>query len=249
MTFIRRWSVPLLACAVDFCALRGSAFAEEIKIPQPHEATLSADEIIARMVKVYETCQSYQDDGVVDISTNGVVESRPFSTAFVRPNLFRYEFTSSNYPRFVLWWDSKNIQSWSNLMPNIITHQDFSHALSRPTGISGGSASRIPSLLVPGTIWGSGLKLVKGAILHREESTNGVHCYKIEYSRPGSDKVNTLWIDKRRCVLIKMQEVQVIGDKRTHHVTTYTPKIDISIDPSLFDFTPPQPGREEPEVQ
>lgn len=249
MTFIRRWSVPLLACAMQFCALRGFAAAEEIKAPQPQETTLSADEVIARMVKVYETCQSYRDEGVVETEIMGVMEKKPFSTYFVRPNLFRYEFTHFAHPwgigpkhRYVVWWDAKTIRSWWTVKPATQTHDSFGSAIAGPTGISGKSASRIPSLLVPGTHWGSGFKLVKGSILLGEESIDEILCYKIEFSHRSNELVSTVWIDKQRFVLLKIIEVGKAGEMKFQTLTTYQPIIDAAIDPTVFDFEPPRAG-------
>jgi outer membrane lipoprotein-sorting protein len=56
---------------------------------------LTSEEILDRMVEAYSSCKTYQDSGVVKtifIQNGGerVVEKR-FTTAFVRPDRFRFE--------------------------------------------------------------------------------------------------------------------------------------------------------------
>ncbi len=56
----------------------------------------TAAQILARMDKVYANCKSYRDTGVVKIvfaETDGSHHTvkRPFATAFVRPDRFRFE--------------------------------------------------------------------------------------------------------------------------------------------------------------
>jgi len=56
---------------------------------------LSASEIIERMKNTYANSKTYSDSGVVEVifigDVNQTVE-KPFTTAFIRPNRFRYEF-------------------------------------------------------------------------------------------------------------------------------------------------------------
>ena len=64
----------------------------------PKEPPLTAQEVLDRMAKAYATCATYRDTGTVRVShLSGGVEvssERPFSTAFVRPDRFRFEFTA-----------------------------------------------------------------------------------------------------------------------------------------------------------
>ena len=60
-------------------------------------AAESPEKIIAKMAKNYAAAGSYEDEGVVTIVFSGPMGKRtvkrPFSTKFVRPKLYRYEFT------------------------------------------------------------------------------------------------------------------------------------------------------------
>lgn len=240
MTFFRRWSVLLLAGALAFCALRGLAVAEEIKVPQPQEATLSADEIIARMVEVYETCQSYQAEGLVEWTVSNQTHPTPFSISFVRPNLFRFEYENSLFPhsggqkfRFVLWWNGQRIQSWTTRSPQV---QESDLLGAAPDMFSFGAADRMVRLLihkhprVSATVYYSNTKLLG------EELVNGVPCYQIEYWQSGT---HTIWVDKDRFLILKVMRRQT-GDQESTTITTYSPQIDIEIDPATFTFEPPE---------
>ncbi len=239
MTFIRRRSVPLMACALAFCALRGLAFAEEIKIPQPQEATLSADEIIARMVNVYETCQSYQADGLVEWTVSNQTYLTPFSISFVRPNLFRFEYENDHRPhlggrkfQYVLWWDGQRIQGWSTTTPQV---QEFDSLGASPETSSFGSADRIVRLLMRKNPRVSAAMYYPNTKLLGEEPVNGVPCYHIEYWQSGT---HTIWVDKERFLILKVMRRQT-GDHKSTTVTTYNPLIDMEIDPATFTFVPP----------
>ena len=65
-------------------------------VEQPKPADLSAKQIVERMAKAYTDCKSYRDSGIVktlfvEKSGNRTVE-KPFTTAFVRHDRFRFEY-------------------------------------------------------------------------------------------------------------------------------------------------------------
>jgi hypothetical protein len=59
--------------------------------------TRTASEILALLAKTYHDCKSYADSGVVRtifVTPDGGTRTadKPFKTAFVRPDRFRFEF-------------------------------------------------------------------------------------------------------------------------------------------------------------
>jgi len=243
MTFIRRWSVSLLACAVAFCALRGLAAAEEIKAEFKRGPDLTAEEIISRMLKVYETCQSYQDEGQVEIQLAKFTDIHLFSTAFVRPNRFRFESSEQMPPdrpsrRNVVWWDGELIKNWWAINNELREFHDLHMAL--PAATSGGSGNRIPWLLISPPFspkWGKFYFM--NAKLLGEEKARGVSCYKLEIIRPANTGNQTIWIDQEQFLIRKvLEEVRAEGVKATT-ITTYHPQVNIDIDPAMFTFVPP----------
>src|SRR5437879_6027503 len=54
---------------------------------------LTAQEILEKMAATYATCKSYRDSGVVtNFFTRDHIDVKPFRTAFVRPDQFRFEY-------------------------------------------------------------------------------------------------------------------------------------------------------------
>jgi hypothetical protein len=152
---------------------------------------LGPEEILARMVDVYAHCASYRDSGCVEkrfLTIEGepdFVSRRPFSTAFVRPDRFRFEFTSqkdyrAEPERYIVYARQEEVWTWWNVTPGEERIESLGLALAGATGVSGGSAHTIPVLLMPDRI--EGRKLTELAELRRLEDVelDGVGCYRIQ---------------------------------------------------------------------
>src|SRR5262245_19141697 len=89
--------------------------------PQP--ADLKAQDVLDRMAAAYAGCKSYIDSGVVETvfdvpDGKQQTEVKPFTTAFVRPDQFRFEFTMKGggpARHFVVWRKGKDLQIWWDL--------------------------------------------------------------------------------------------------------------------------------------
>lgn len=66
-----------------------------VNVSYSQQEQQSAQEVIDKMYSVYASCNSYQDKGKVKISFGYESE---FSTVFVRPSDFRFEFSVRNPP-------------------------------------------------------------------------------------------------------------------------------------------------------
>ena len=177
----------------------------------------SAAEILERTASVYASCSSYRDCGEAVISLDKATErerTRPFVTLFVRPDRLRYEFTSSSFrkdapdERYVVWADGQWIQSWWSVKREVAEQPSISMALAGPTGVSFGSAYRVPSLLLPFPDQRS-LPVAATARLREEASAEGE---RFVLSGPmvwGSE--TEVWIDVRTFLI-----------QRVH--TAYTPR-------------------------
>lgn len=245
MTFIRRWSVPLLAYALFCCAQSSPTCAEEIKSEFKRGPDLTAEEIISRMLKEYESCQSYQDEGNVETQFPNSTDIHLFSTAFVRPNRFRFESAEQLPPdrpsrRVVVWRDGDLIRSWWAANKELREFHELDIALAGPSAVSGGSAIRISRLLMsPQFLPQWGKFYFKNAKLLGEEKANGVPCYKLEITRPANAGNETIWIDQEQFLIRKvLEEVRADGVKATT-ITTYHPQVNIDLDPAMFTFVPP----------
>ena len=83
---------------------------------------ITAERILARLADVYRTSKSYSDSGIVKtvFHTDGDkrVDEKPFTTAFVRPDQFRFEYRlefqmpGSTPMRHIVWANGKDVRRW-----------------------------------------------------------------------------------------------------------------------------------------
>ena len=126
---------------------------------EPKLDDLSPRQILDRMAKAYGDCKTYRDSGVVTTvfvkDTGKRTVEKPFTTAFVRPELFRFEFEDKNR-RYLISANGQNVQTWWDVRPGIQNQKSLQLAVAGATGVSGGSAARIPTMLMPGKFKGWG---------------------------------------------------------------------------------------------
>ena len=135
---------------------------------------------------------------------------RPFFTKFVRPKLYRYEFTERSGDgedernRFVIWSDAapERSKTWWTIQPEI-KEGPLAMAIAAGAGISGGSAFTVPNLLMPDTIPGLPLTGLKDPKLVGEEAVDEAPCDKIEGKNVRGD-TQTVWIDKATSLVRKI---------------------------------------------
>jgi outer membrane lipoprotein-sorting protein len=224
--------------------------AKQAEQSETKPSELSAEEILNKMVSAYAECKSYKDEGEVTIVFLGkdqtFTDHRPFTTSFVRPKLFRFEFKIRSGPgfgpwqRYVVWADGKKIRSWWTVTPQVKEFESIERALAGPTGVSGGSAATIPAVLIPGMKWGGGLKRLRDARLLGEEKVDDADCYKIEATPLGErGSRKTLWIDKQTFLVRKIFGTTKLPSLSTEETTTYKPQVNIDIPAKEFTFEPP----------
>src|SRR5262245_30622258 len=78
------------------CCLITAVVVLPVSADEPNPEGLKAQDVLDRMAKAYAGCKSYRDSGVVktvfiEATGNRTVE-KPFTTAFVRPDRFRFEY-------------------------------------------------------------------------------------------------------------------------------------------------------------
>ena len=209
------------------------------------------DQLIAGMLKLYAECRSYKDDGEVvvaylneDGSQRGG-DRRPFTTMFVRPVKFRFEFKdeSGHYgSRYVIWADGGEVRSWWTNRPTVEVWPSIGHAVGTATGVSGGSASVIAGLLLSGGR-GKGPQSLQELRTVGVEAVGGVSCWRIEgrgwLSVMGKAPM-ALWVDKGAIPhLRQIQYVFDVPDAKSRTTITFRPATNVDIDDSTFVFSPP----------
>jgi hypothetical protein len=150
---------------------------------------ISANDIMRRMAETYKRCKSYQDSG--DVTTifhhkdgKSHTDSRPFTTAFVRPDQFRFEFKSSfngtEWHRYIVWASGKDVRTWWDIRSKLEHSESLSSGLAGATGVSGGSAHVVPALLLPDEVTGRGLTNLSELSRLDDADLGGNPCFRIQ---------------------------------------------------------------------
>jgi outer membrane lipoprotein-sorting protein len=227
-------------CFVAFVAGR-SVYADE---PKPD--AINAAEVLDRMAKAYAGCKSYHDSGVVKtvyIRANGnqTVE-KPFTTAFVRPDRFRFEYNEMEggrpEHRYLVWRKGKEVATWWDVRPGVEKPESLGRALAGATGVSDSSSRTIPALLLPQEIGGRRLIDLSDAKRAKDAKLDTVDCFRIEGKFAGSPM--TLWIEQKSLLVRRIETQKRFDDFRTETTTTYDPAIDEEIPDKKLEFDPPK---------
>lgn len=123
---------------------------------------LEPAEILQHLARRYRQCSSYEDAGSVATTYSGpgvrFVRLRRFTTAFVRPDRFRFEFQDVEGPgpqsRYVIWMASGRTHLWSEPPGRQQEEDSLGLAIAAATGVSGGAAHTVSALLLPEVIDG-----------------------------------------------------------------------------------------------
>ena len=212
------------------------------------DESASARQIMDQAISTYASCDSYLDEGEVRtlfLTPRGKrTEVKPFSTAFVRPTDFRFEFRDrvgdgeEDWTRYIVWRSSEAVKTWWTIRPGVKTAEDLPLALAGATGVSGGSAAVIPSLLLP-EMSGMRYTSLTGLKLLGEEKVNGSDAYKIEGQDRGG-RTLTFWIDKASLLIVQLYERTKFPDFETEQTTIYKPRVNVEIAAEKLAFNAPQ---------
>jgi hypothetical protein len=251
----------LLPLILPLCviALAATAPAQEGQAPGD-DATLAPETILLRMAKAYRTCRSYRDSG--EVRTTLLVQDgragsdRPFRTAFVRPDRLRFQFTETGLGErstsYIVWTEGTEVRSWWDGQPGVRNAGSLQAALGMAAAPSGGSSTRVPGLLLPRSI-GEG-PMVIAAERIQDGSDRGVSCYRIRGKSQRTpytitqgtqtltvqDESITLWIDRVKLLLRKVEDRKTFETYESESITTYTPGFDVEIPAEELTYNPPQ---------
>lgn len=205
-------------------------------------------EIYERMLVTYERARSYEDTGEVRIhfivpfwpDRTSVL---PFTTAFVRPDAFRYEFrdpsrAAGEGDRYLIWKSGDEVKSWWSIQPGVRSNQPFELAIAAATGVSGGSSARITALLLPDLQWGRRLRLLDDIRLSGRTELEGASCFQLQAAGPDGIPVE-LWVDARTFLLRQLLEKRQLDGFRTETTTIYhSPRVNAAVGPEKLRFDP-----------
>ncbi len=207
-----------------------------------------AIDIIQKTREVYLQCSTYRDVGKVTtiFFENGRqrTDEKPFQTAFVRPGQFRFEYQTKVPPgRYIIWRDGADMQTWWNVHdPPLRTPQSFSLAIAGAMGVSGVSAYRIPSLLLPSDVGGTGVARLTTMKPIEDGTIDDRSFYRFQ-SPPQqalqATSVETVWIDKKTFLIRRVFVESQFPNFRTEATTDYDASINVPIPPELLAFAHP----------
>jgi hypothetical protein len=232
----------------------------------------SPEEILSDVERMYGQCRTYQDRGCVYtrfLNHDGTLSHdsvQPFTTAFVRPNRFRYEFTDSGCGsgqcRYLIAANGSQVKSWWDVTPGVEHPESLGLALAGATGVSGGSAHTVPALLMPDEV--SGRRLLAGAVHMRLEDgdLDGRACYRVTrhwietaeqrrerqehqlraigWAAPESESdPEVYWIERDTLLILRIDGRTRFPDFSTESVTTYEAEVDGFVPEDHLVFDPP----------
>jgi len=231
-----------------FCSLSVSSL--------PQNNAISAEQIMTYLESVYKKSNSYSDTGLEKttfFTVDGVRTSeRPFATDFIRFKKFRFEFAFKHpFPfaklkRTIIVKNENGVIQWQNHdlgedKKGIHKEKSLGLAIAGATGISGGSAYTMPSLLGVKGVGGWKNKLIDyNEILRIEDGVlNGVTYYRINATYRGKkdktkSKSRVLWVNKTTYLIHRIDSDHQFPEFRTESITTYSPFVNNDIKDSRF---------------
>jgi hypothetical protein len=220
--------------------------------------------LLGRVRRVYAEARTYRDAGVVTTTffkPDGavmMVSRKPFTTAFVRPDRFRYEYTEERREgerpsRYLVARDAaREVRTWWDVTPGVRTGRDLSLALAGATGVSSGSANTVPSLLLTGAAERDVGDWTRRRPVERlaDAETAGRTCLRFSATigarpnAPASGSVFTYWVDAESLLLRRIESTSTFPDFFTEAITTYEPVLDADVPDAALAFDPPGPQPE-----
>ncbi len=213
---------------------------------QAKQDSLTASQILQRMAKTYASCKSYRDSGVVrtvfiEALGKRTVE-KPFTTAFVRPDRFRFEYKENKGEIrpycYIVWRRGTEVRTWWDVRPGIEHPESLDLALGGATGVSGGSAHTVPALLLPDEVGGRRPTEVTEPQRIKDAKLDKVECFRIQCK--AADSPMTLWIETKTFLVRRIDEQTNFDNFRTEDTTTYQPVVNGKITDKMLEFGAPK---------
>jgi len=201
-------------------------------------AEMTAEQVLEKSAKVYLDCRTYRDSGVV--ATTYITgdkrrsDKRTFTTAFRRPDSFRFELKDNDGYSFIVWRNGLEVKTWWDLQPVIQQGKSFSDAIAEAIGISGGTAHTVSNLLLPQDVRGRNVLAMKGAMTLGDGDIGGKSFYRVQVA----DK-QVLWIGKEDFLIHRIESAKDYKNFKTEVVADYEPVVNEEIPQTLLDFNLP----------
>lgn len=164
-----------------------------------------------RVCERYAGCDSYRDEGVVSTTfwkPAPRVERKWFSTRFVRGEGFRFEFRcrrgEEHFDQYAIWLESGRVRTWWSLNAGELGRETLASAVAAATGVSCGSAYRVPCLLMPELSVGSVKRTWAWAAVESAEA-DAMGCVVLSRKRT-PDWLEQYWLSRRTQLVQRVVE-------------------------------------------
>jgi outer membrane lipoprotein-sorting protein len=216
-------------------------------VATPRSTTPTAPEILARTAAVYSACSTYRDHGQVRITlTSGntppTTETKTFSTAFSRPDAFRFDFqdkaeaTPGHANQSVIWTDAGKAKAWWTFKPKVEEFATLGPAMAAADGLLGSTATIIPHLLIPKGFQSRSLTDLTDLQGPTTERIEGVDCYKLQ-GNLGAQPIS-VWIDRQTSLVRKLAMTRTMPNTTAETIATFTPELNAAVEPRQLTYTP-----------
>lgn len=219
---------------------------------------------LARKVEaVYGSCKTYRDSGHAEQVLRGLPEQpkaaageprpRKITTAFVRPDRFRFEFDGERAGkpvRHLIWTDGPAVKTWWDVRPGVGTPESLKFALGAAAGVTESSSMTIPPLLLPGPLKRPHpLSEGPGSLSLLEDEAIGPHaCRRLRrryeavnfQTRKNFEVVDTFWIDAKTSAIRRVVKEMQLDEGRSVGTLELEPEFDAEIPLAELAFDPPQ---------
>ena len=242
-----RRSLLVLTAALAVCTgCRDNPHA--VRWPFVRTQPVSANQLMAAVNRTYASAPSYADEGVVITTFHSdhlFTSRKPFTTQFSRGGPFRYEFRDRFLyasTHFVVWTERGAVDSWWTVIPRIERFRTIADALDGPSGVSGGSAHTIPTLLLGNAGRGWRITNLRNAVIVGEQSLPPYgRCFVVQGTHPRQARMFRIWIDQRSLAILRIYDrSRLDSTTEVEETTIYKPRFDVAIDVSKIHFTPPR---------
>jgi hypothetical protein len=145
---------------------------------------MNAEDVINQMALKYGSCETYQDTGLV----SGFLGTFQFTTYFVRPNQFRFDWSELGLAsaRYSVWSDGLKVFAKHYLVEGVEEQSDLSHAIDGAEGLSHGAAGNASCMLLPdmeiAQKYRTLLKL-PSPVLSQTQIKSGARCHMVSACR------------------------------------------------------------------
>ena len=252
----------------DRRAFLGTLAAVGISGPIFHRPSLADDAKpdpvgLARKVEtLYASCRTYRDTGKVNQVVRdargqeqgiGEIKPRKITTAFVRPDKFRFEFDDERrgkLTRHLIWMGDRKVKTWWDIRPGVQTPMSLELALGAAAGVTESSSVTIPPLLLPELLnRPKAMSEGPGKLSLLEDEAIGPHaCRRLRrryealnfQTKKNFEVVVTYWIDAKTSAIRRVVQEMQLDEFRSVGTLDLEPEFDVELPVAALAFDPPE---------